>query len=129
MRLLPGRYRGEVSFDEAITIREGAFWFLEHAIREKCSGYVEYSHWGRTVIPRREWVAVLSEWQALKSRLQVVPFPFQLAVLRFVPIDDRKMFLRDFARNCRKLVVLIDQLSLWINTELEISEEISILGI
>jgi len=90
---------------------------------------MDYSHWGHTVIPRREWVAVLSDWQALKRRLQVVPLPLQLGVLKFVPIDDRRTFLRDFARNCRKLVALIDQLSLWINTELEISEEISILGI
>ena len=129
MHLLPGRYRGATSFEEAITVREGAFWFLERAIQEKCSGYVKYSHYGHTVIPRQEWAVLLGEWRALKLRLQSATLPIDVGVLRFVPVDDRKKFLRDFSRNRRKLVLLIDQLTLWVHKELEAYEEISLLGI
>ncbi|HEY2859517.1 MAG TPA: hypothetical protein VGJ21_13945 [Terracidiphilus sp.] len=122
MHLLPGRYRGAVSFDEAITVREGPFWFLEHAIRERCSDYRRYSHYGRVVVPRGEWAVVLSEWQNLKLRAQSSRLPFDLGILKSVPIDDRKKFLADFPRNCRKLVLLIDQLTLWVNQELQTSD-------
>ena len=129
VRLLPGRYQGAASFDEAITVREGPFWFLEHAIREECSDYRSYSHWGRTVIPRDEWPAVLSDWQDLRLRLQSARLPLDLGILKSVPIDDRRQFLRDFPRNCRKLVLLIDQLALWVSQDLQTSHEISLLGI
>jgi len=129
MRLLPGRYRGSISFEEAITVREGPFWFLERAIREKCPGCVRFSHWGVTAIPRAEWLAVLAEWQALKSRAQLAALPIELQVLRYVAIDTRVEFLRDFSRNCRKLTLLIDQVSSWLMRELETHEEITLLGI
>lgn len=129
MHLLPGRYHGAASFDDAITVREGPFWFLEHAIRVKCSRDVCFSHWGHTPISREEWATVLPEWQALKLRLQSDALPVELGVLRFVPINARKEFLRDFSRNSRKLALLIDQLTLWVTQELQTSDEISLLGI
>ena len=129
MRLLPGRYRGAASFDEAITVREGAFWFLEHSIHQRCADYRKYSHWGLTVIPREEWPAVLADWQELKIRLQSARLPIDLGVLKSLPIDHRREFLSDFPRNCRKLVRLIDQLTQWVDQELKTRDEISLLGI
>ena len=129
MHLLPGRYRGVASFDEAITVREGPFWFLEHSIHRRCADYRRYSHWGRTVIPRQEWSAVLADWQELKFRLQFAQLPIELGVLKSVPINDRRKFLSDFPRNCRKLVSLIEQLMEWVNQELQTCDEISVLGI
>ena len=130
MGLGPGPYRGDPMPDDAIHIAEDAFWFLELGIKKHCAQYSRpYAHYGVTEVSREEWSEILREWEGLSVQLEAAKLTPQLEILRVVPKDTRKMFIRDFDRNRRGLSKMIGLLSEWMRAELITGEQISILGI
>ncbi|MGB7985864.1 MAG: hypothetical protein WCF54_11930 [Terracidiphilus sp.] len=129
MDLLPGSYWGTNSRDTAVTIREAIFYYLEWAIRKRCPTYCADSHYGVTVIPREEWMEVLAEWSAFKERLLKASIPIQMEITSGIPLDYRTTFLKDFPRNRKHLIRLIEQLSEWVRKTLAGWLEISVCGI
>lgn len=129
MDLLPGSYWGTNSRENAVSIREATFWYLEWAILKRCSAYCADSHYGVTAIPREEWMEILAEWNALKERLFKASIPIEMRIPTGIPLDDRTAFLRDFPRNRKCLIRLIEQLSEWVRNTLADWEEISVCGI
>lgn len=129
MNLLPGSYRGTNSREIAVSIREAAFYYLEWAILKRCPAYLADSHYGVTAIPREEWMEVLAEWNAFKERLLKASIPIQMGITSGIPLDYRTTFLKDFPRNRKHLIGLIEQLSVWVQNTLADWEEISVCGI
>jgi hypothetical protein len=129
MHLFPGRYRVGDSVSIAIKIREEAWWFLEPAVNECCPEYGYLAHYGVTAIKGDGWRRVLAEWDELKARLSSATFTTDLPILRLVPKEERREFIKDLKRNSLRLIRLIEQLSSWVCAELGTHDEISILGI
>jgi hypothetical protein len=100
MGLCPGPYRGDFMPDNAIHIAEDAFWFLEPGIKKHCAQYSRpYAHYGVTEVYRQEWSEILREWERLSVDLGTAKLTPHLEILRFIPEDARKIFVRDFDRN------------------------------
>ena len=129
INLLPGSYWGTNSREEAVSIREEVFWYLEWAIEKTCPAYCAGSHYGVTVIPREKWMEVLVKWDALKERLSKASISIQMGIPARIPLDDKIKFLKDYPRNRKFLTSLIEQLSDWIRSTLADWEEISVCGI
>lgn len=129
MGLCPGTYQGAKSHDDAIQIAEDSFWFLEPGIRKHCSRYAGDAHWGVTAISRDERLQILAEWEQLRAELATASMTTDLAILRLVMKDTRKLFVRDFMRNRLKLSKMIGELIVWIRMELIGHDHVSILGI
>jgi hypothetical protein len=103
---------------------------LELGIKKHCAQYSRpYAHYGVTEVSREEWSEILREWEGLSVQLEAAKLTPQLEILRVVPKDTRKMFIRDFDRNRRGLSKMIGLLSEWMRAELITGEQISILGI
>jgi hypothetical protein len=129
MHLLPGSYWGTNSRETAVSIREATFYYLEWAILKRCPAYCGDSHCGVTSIPREEWMEVLAEWNAFKERLLKASIPIQMGITARIPLDYRTTFLKDFPRNRKCLISLIEQLSEWVRNTLAVWEKISVCGI
>jgi hypothetical protein len=129
MNLLPGSYWGTNSRENAVSIREATFWYLEWAILKRCPAYCGDSHYGVTAIPREEWMDILAEWKVFKERLLKASIPIQMGITTRIPLDFRITFLKDFPRNRKCLIRLIEQLSEWVRNTLANWEEISVCGI
>ena len=129
MNLLPGFYWGTNSRVTAVNMREAIFYYLEWAIYKRCPAYRPDSHYGVTAIPREEWMEVLAEWSAFKERLLKASIPIQMGITTEIPLDYRTTFLKDFPRNRKHLIRLIEQLSEWVRNTLADWEVISVCGI
>ena len=130
MGLGPGPYRDDPMPDNAIHITEHAFWFLEPGIKKHCAQYSRpYAHYGVTEVSREEWSEVFREWEGLSVQLEAAKLTPHLEILRFIPKDARRIFVRDFDRNRVGLSRMIGLLNDWMRAELITEEQISILGI
>ena len=114
--------------DNAIHIADDTFWFLAAAIKQHLSGR-PMDYCGVTKITRREWLSILDEWQGLQYLLQRARIPLDLPVLRQVPKHARRMFVRDFVRNCAGMAKMIGLLEKWLRAELESNDELFIAGL
>jgi len=129
MGLCPGSYRGRESHNDAVYIAEDSFCFLEPGIRKHCARYAGYAHWGVTAASRGEWLLILAEWERLRTDLNAASLTTDLAILRVVMKETRKLFLRDFNRNRVKLSKMIGESITWMRAELIEHDQVSILGI
>jgi hypothetical protein len=126
--LCPGPYRGDPMPGNAIHVAEDTFRFFEPAIKLNLSGR-SLNHWGITKLTHQEWLTILGAWRDLRILLMKAQIPLDLPVLRLVPTHARRIFMRDFARNCRGLAKMIGLLEEWLRDELESNNELFIAGI
>lgn len=130
MGFYPGEYRIDDPIGRAVYVHENAFWLLEPAIIEHSPRYARpLSYYGVTAIYQNEWAHILQEWSVVKSAAERANLPIILPELRSIPRDARKLFLRDFKRNCFRFSRMTSILIAWIETQLTEVEEITILGI
>ncbi len=129
MGLCPGLYQKNQPWEDRIFIAEDSFWFLELGIKKHCARYTGDAHYGDTAVSRAEWLMILADWEQMRADLDAASITTDLAILRQVWKEARRLFAKDFRRNRVKLSKMIRELTDWIRTELLSHEQISILGI
>jgi hypothetical protein len=129
MGLCPGSYKGDPMPDDAIHIHEDSFWLLEKGIGKRFARYKNYSHYGVTDFSRQEWLVVLDEWEHLRLKLERARLTTDLEELRTIPMYARKLFVRDFSRNCAGLADMIGRVSDWVRAKLSANDHLFVAGI
>jgi hypothetical protein len=126
MRLIPGN--GEAR-EHGIVIHEDAFGFIEPYIGKHWPRYANYGHWGISTIPAATWREIMQDMVALKQRLERATSSTEVSGIGFLFDVVRAEFFRQFDAMKRPLIDMICALLLWLESQLEHHDEITVMGI
>jgi hypothetical protein len=125
LEIFPGPYKGRAWNEQSVYVEDEAFSLLTPIVLRHAP---EFDNCGNTPISKESWIAIIKDLEALKRDLASANSVDALN-LQFRNATISSDFGSGFEENKRKLTVLIDDLSGWLNRELEKQTIISILGI
>ncbi len=124
--LLPGKFEGKHWNDNSVYIHEMDFTLLEPAFHK---AFDEFYHFGCHVIHRFDWKLIIDQLIQLKELINMDPIEHQKVYIIDYFKNSADNLITRYQKHKQEIILLIDELIIWINDTSKQNEYISIIGI
>lgn len=128
LEVFPGPFKGRSWNEQSVYIEDEAFALIESILSKHVP---EFDRCRNTAISKETWTGgIIADLQELKNKLSSAKSLQDLpATMQFRDDGSREEFGADLQANSQKVITLIDELIVWLSSQLESQSVISILGI
>ena len=127
MEVFPGKYTGGCWHEESIYFEEEAFRPIEYIIEGVVPGY---SHYSFIDIEKDQWTRIIERLRQLVVFIRNAQEPWEVeADVHFMSERTQREFDSDFSNNKDQLIKMISEFCEWLETRLESTQSIAVLGL
>lgn len=124
---LPGKFRGQTFTDDSVFLEDETFALLEPMVQKRIP---DFDRSAFTAVSKETWTTIIADFESFKQKLAKATSLNEIkSDVRLLNRTTEETLSKDFPKNKAELIAMIDNLTAWLNTNLQSQEIISILGV